>query len=465
MRISRRGFLGGVAAAQIVRGMAGLRAGAAMVNITPTLGCSLAGGMRDNIATEIHDELHVRGLVLDNGKTRIAMATIDSCAVPRNILDRAKEIIAKHTSMPASHVLLSATHTHSAPAATHLFQSQADPKYTDLLAVKIADCIRLCVTRLQPARLGYGTGREERLVFNRRFYMKPGTIPSDPFGHTTDRVLMNPPAGSPNIDRAAGLTDPEVSVLAVEALDGTPIAVYTSYALHYVGGVGGGHISADYYGAWAESMQRLAGKQFVPILANACSGNINGVNFLKPGTGVPPYFQMRKYADILAAESFRVWRTLEYSSDVELAASIEELSLDTRLPSRDEVDAATKQLGSRSGPYAGRADIYARETVIMAAEFPRQVKTFVQALRIGAMGVATYPGEAFVELGLEAKARSPFKSTMLVELANDYRGYLPTVEGHELGGYETWRAKSSYLEKLAAPKLVASAVRQLGMLG
>ena len=64
-------------------------------------------------------------------------------------------------------------------------------------------------------------------------------------------------------------------------------------------------------------------------------------------------------------------------------------------------------------------------------------------------------------MGLELKSKSPFKPTMLIELANDYRGYIPTVEGHELGGYETWRAKSSYLEKEAAPKFVASALRQL----
>ncbi len=435
-----------------------------MVNITPTLGCSLAGGMRDNIATEIHDELHVRGLVLDNGKARIAMATVDSCAVPRTIFDRAKELIAKHTSIPASHVLLSATHSHSAPASTHLFQSQADPKYTDLLAVKIADCIRLSVSRLQPARVGYGAGREERLVFNRRFFMKPGTIPPDPFGRTTDRVLMNPAVGSPNIDRPAGPTDPEVAVLAVESLDGNPIAVYASYALHYVGGVGGGHISADYFGAWAEAMQRLAGKPFVPILANACSGNINGVNFRGQPVRAAPYAMMRNYADTLAAETFRVWRSLEYRDDIELQASIEELTFETRLPPKDDVDAARKLLGFKEGPYADRAEIYARETMLLA-DYPRQVKSFVQAMRIGSMGVATYPGEAFVELGLEAKSKSPFKTTMMVELANDYRGYLPTVEGHELGGYETWRAKSSHLEKQAASKLVASAVRQLGMLG
>jgi len=465
MQISRRNFLGTLASAQIARGQSKLKAGAAMVNITPTLGSSLAGNMRDVIATEVHDELHVRGLVLENGKTRIAMATIDSCAVPRTILDRAKDLIAQHTSIPASHVLLSATHSHSAPAATHLFQSQADPKYTDLLAVKIADCVRLCVTRLQPARLGYGTGREERLVFNRRYYMKPGTIPADPFGRTTDRVLMNPPAGSPNIDRVAGPTDPEVAVLAIHGLDGNPIAVYSSYALHYTGGVGPGHISADYFGLWAEAMLKLAGKQFVPILANACSGNINGINFRVPAPRRGPYEMMRSYAETLAAEAFRVWRGLEFKDDIELAASIEELPFETRLPPGSDLDAAKKLIGFKQGPYADRSEIYARETVLMAESYPAHVKSFVQAMRIGSMGVATYPGEAFVELGLEAKSKSPFKTTMMVELANDYRGYIPTVEGHELGGYETWRAKSSYLEKQAAPRMVASAVRQLGMLG
>ena len=67
-------------------------------------------------------------------------------------------------------------------------------------------------------------------------------------------------------------------------------------------------------------------------------------------------------------------------------------------------------------------------------------------------------------MGLEIKAKSPFRPTMLIELANDYRGYIPTVEGHRNGGYETWRAKSSYLEVQAAPKLVAAALRGLAAL-
>ena len=256
-----------------------LRAGAARSNITPALGCSLAGGMTDRIGAEVHDELHVRSLALDNGDTRLAIAVVDSCAVPRSIIDRAKEIIREQLGMPPSHVLISATHTHSAPPATHLFQSVPDPKYLGWLTVRIADAVRLAFNRLQPARIGWAVGQEQRLVFNRRYFMQAGTIPPDPFGGTTDRLQMNPPVGSPNIIKPAGPTDPDVGVVAIESPDGRPICVLGNYALHYVGGGGAGDITADYFGVWARSIERLAGQAFVPILTNGCSGNINGVNF------------------------------------------------------------------------------------------------------------------------------------------------------------------------------------------
>ncbi len=281
---NRREFLGGAVAAapvaaaspQILRAVGGrLQAGAATYNITPSLGCSLAGSMRNRIADEVHDELHVRSLVLDNGSTRLALAVVDSCVVPRKIIDRAKELIREQTQIPASHVLVSATHTHSAPPAAHLFQSEADPAYQDWLSARIAAAVRLAVHRLQPARIGWGVGREDRLVFNRRFFMKPGTIPPDPFGSTTDTVRMNPPRASSDLVRAAGPTDAEVGILAVESLDGQPICVLGSYALHYVGPGASTHITADYFGEWATAMARIAGvrpsRHFPPFVPSGVS--------------------------------------------------------------------------------------------------------------------------------------------------------------------------------------------------
>ena len=238
----------------------------------------------------------------------------------------------------------------------------------------------------------------------------------------------------------------------------------SNYALHYVGGTGGGHISADYFACWSQALERLAGAPVVASLSNACSGDINGVNFRGRPVRLPPYEQMRGYAEILAAESYRTWRTLEFQDDLELGAVVEELELAVRLPDAGDLAAARKALAAAPPPYTDRRQIYARETVLLAETYPKSVRTWVQALRIGSLGIATFPGEAFVQLGLEVKAKSPFKPTFLIELANDYRGYIPTVEGHELGGYETWRAKSSFLEKEAAPKMVKSALGLLAKL-
>jgi hypothetical protein len=175
---------------------------------------------------------------------------------------------------------------------------------------------------------------------------------------------------------------------------------------------------------------------------------------------------MFRIAEIVAAATLTTWRSIEYHDWAELDARTEELELGVRLPGAADVAAAKKILAyaPSDGPFKQLPQIYARETLIMSETFPATVQVPVQALRIGGLGIATFPGEAFPQLGLEVKAKSPFRPTLCIELANDYHGYIPTVEAHANGGYETWRAKSSYLEVQAAPKMVAAALRGLGAL-
>jgi neutral ceramidase len=466
----RRGFLGGLAfAARAIRAADArvLHAGAATSNITPALGCSLAGGMTDRIGTEVHDELQSKALVLDNGNARLAIVLVDSCAIPIPIVAGAKKLIADHTKIPPSHVLIAATHTHSAPPATHLFQSKPDPKYVDFLTSRIADSVRLAVNRLGRARIGWAVGREPRCLFNRRYFMKPGTIPPDPFGRTTDTVKMNPGVGNANILKPAGPIDPDLGLIAVHTLNDQPIAVLGNYALHYVGGTGPGHISADYFPVWGEALLRaagLSGRGVVTLMSNACSGNINNVDVHAPNVSFPPYRKIEQVSDMLAPESLRVWRGIRFEDWVELHGSIENVECGVRLPSMSEVVAARSALTAGPAEIRDVPRIYARETLLLA-EYPKSVHTPIQGLRIGTLGIGTFPGEAFTELGLEVKLKSPLKTTMMIELANGYNGYIPTTEGYQQGGYETWRAKSSYLEAGAASKMVAAALRRLAQTG
>jgi len=426
------------------------RAGAATSNITPPLGISLNGGMQDRTAGHIHDELHARGLVLDDGEQRIAIVVCDSCMIPQAILNKAKHLAHGHTGIPLDHMLVSATHTHTAPTAGSVFQSDPDASYLEFLANRISDCIRRAVNNLAPARIGWGVGREEKQVFNRRWKMKSGVEMLDPFGRP-DHVRMNPPQASSDLVEPAGPIDPEVGVLAVQTVEGRPLALLANYSLHYVGGTGGNHVSADYYGVFADRLQQLLGADrqdppFVGMMSNGTSGNINNINFREKGEAHPPYARIRKVADALATEAARVAGTIEYRTSAPLAMREARLRLGRRPTPKDEVARAKFILSqAKPGVLQRVEEIYARETVLLN-EYPPFVETIVQAIKIGELGIAASPCETFVETGLAIKAASPLKPTFTIELANDYCGYLPTDEHHKLGGYETWRARSSFLE-------------------
>jgi neutral ceramidase len=432
-----------------------IRAGAATSNITPWLGISSNGGMQDRVPQHVHDELHARALVLDDGQTRLALVTIDSCMVPRQLLDAAKRIVHQHTGLPVENMLMSATHTHTAGTAAPAFQSQADAEYQLFLTRKIADSVRIALNNLEPARIGWSVGQVPQHVFNRRWKMKPGAIPSNPFG-SIDQVKMNPPAGSPDLDEPAGPTDPELTVISVRALDGRPIALLANYSLHYVGA---GHFSADYFGVFADRIQQLLGADrqdppFVGMLSNGASGNINNIDFRQKRSADPPFTKMKAVANDVAAEALRVANSIRYEDWVPLGVRQTEIELGVRRPTIEEQDRARQIMAKTEGPAMRTLEeIYARETVLIS-EYPARVPLILQALRIGDLGIAAISCEVFVEIGLEIKKKSPFATTFTTSLANGYNGYLPTPEHHRIGGYETWRARSSYLEMDASPKIV-----------
>ena len=93
-----------------------LRAAATVTDITPSyLPIRMAGSMRPNQAQRIHDPLKARILILDDSLTTLVLGTIDNCVIPRSVFDQAKLKASALTGIPTSHMMLSATHTHSAP--------------------------------------------------------------------------------------------------------------------------------------------------------------------------------------------------------------------------------------------------------------------------------------------------------------------------------------------------------------
>lgn len=451
------------------------RAGAATSNITPPLGGPIVGGFVPFPATHVHDELHARCLVLDDGTTKLVFVVCDLLGIDRQVSDEARAVIHKDLGIPPAQVLICATHTHSACSAlgkdARIIGHTMD-EYQRFVARRIADGVKRAVNMLRPAQIGWGSAEAPQHVFNRRWHLKPGTMPPNPFGGI-DQVKMNPPAGSPNLLEPAGPTDPTIPFIALRQPDGQPIALFSSYSLHYVGGVGSGHISADYFAMYCEALARLLsahgkgpreGPPFVALMSNGTSGDINNINFRQPRGRQQPYEQMKYVADDVARKVHAALANITYRDYVPLAARYREPPIGTRRPTPEILDWAKKTIADRQ-PAPGKADlslIYAQRALRMA-DHPATLPMPLQVFRIGDLAVGTMPCEVFCEIGLEFKKRSPRQPAWLVSLGHGYYGYLPNPRHHKLGGYETWLG-TNRLEVPASDKMLAALLEMVAEL-
>ncbi|MCI0360258.1 MAG: neutral/alkaline non-lysosomal ceramidase N-terminal domain-containing protein [Planctomycetaceae bacterium] len=442
-----------------------LKAGAATSNITPPLGQDIVGGFAPFPSKHVHDELHARCLVLDDGQKQLAIVVCDLLGIHRIVSDEARRLIEKQAGIPLGQVLISATHTHSASSALgkdRFRHDQTLDDYQRFVAQRIADGVVRARNLLRPAELGFGTAQAPEHVFNRRWHMKAGTVPDNPFG-TIDLVKMNPPAGSPNLTEPAGPTDPTISFLAIREPGGKPISLFAAYSLHYVGGVGNGHISADYFAMFCEHLERLLAAErqdppFVALLANGTSGDINNINFRQPRPARQPYEQMRHVAEDAAEKVHAALAKVEYRREIALDARYREPALAWRRPSAEQIEWAKKTIAA--GPKVpGRTDlsvIYA-DRALDLAEYPETTTVPLQVLRIGDVAIGSMPCEVFCEIGLDFKDKSALKPAFMVSLAHGSYGYLPTPRHHKLGGYETWLG-TNRLEIEASDKMLSQLI-------
>jgi neutral ceramidase len=441
-----------------------LRAGAAAVDITPEPGVSLDGPISKNGPVKgIHDRLHARALVLDDGATRLAIVVCDACIVGRDVFDAAKAILSKETGLPGNRVLIAATHTHAAPRTIHMGTAPLDDQYHELLARRIAAAVVQAEKNLAPAQAGWGSFDKPEFVRCRRHLCQPGSVGPNPFGETGERVKSVAGKSSAVIG-PAGPVDPQVSILSVRHADGRPLAVLANFSVHYCGGYQGGMVSADYFGCFARALEAKldAGRDhppFVGMMSNGTSGNTGAIE--RGGKSYAPFEWMDAAGKILADQTLGVIDRIEHRSDLTLAMQEAELKLGVRRPDPARVAWAEKVLANPSDPRPHVwTPIYAREALYLS-KLPATVTLKLQAIRIGDLGIAAVPCETFAETGLAIKQKSPLAATFTIDLANGYGGYLPPPEQHRLGGYETWPARSSLLEVQAEPKIRDEVLRLL----
>ena len=436
------------------------RAGACASDITPTsFPVFVNGGFLQNSAKRVNDPVRAKSLVLDDGLIRLAIVVVDSCMMPRELLDRAKELARDKTGIPTEQILISATHTHSAPAAMGALGCPADTNYVSFLPARIAESIERATKNLEPARVGWNVIDDHEHTFCRRWIRRPDKMLDDPFGQRTVRANMHPGYQNPDAIAPAGPVDPALTLLSLQARNGRPIAVLANYSMHYYGAQ---PVSADYFGRFATALAKRIGAQvvdppFVAIMSQGTSGDQMWMNYglRKNDPGLDAY------ADSVARFAQQAYQSITYRDWVSLAMAETKVELGRRVPDALRLEwakAIVARMGNRAIPNS-LPEVYAKEAIFLHEEPRRELK--LQAIRIGDLGIAAIPNEVFAITGLKIKASSPFETTMNIELANGSEGYIPPPEQHALGGYTTWPARTAGLEVQAEPRIVETILRLL----
>ncbi len=419
-------------------------AGLAVIDITPSPGYRMSGYFNERLNSGVKDPLHAKAIALRQGDAQAALVVCDLIGMQAEVTNRARKTASQQTGIPFENIAITATHSHTGPLyfgslreyfheraiAEHGSDSQEQIPYGDMLAERLVEVIAKAHEKLAPVRLAAGTTEENRLAFNRRFHMKDGS------------VRFNPGQQNPDIVRAAGPIDPEVSMVSFKAAgdkqtasnDKSPnVAALVNFAMH-LDTTGGTEYSADYPFYLERELRKSFGPDFVSIFGTGTCGDINHIDVRIKGRRTTEEIGTMLAETVAAAlpkltsvaePSLAVRRTivdgpLQKTTSEQLARARERMA----------------KIGSREMPFLEQVET--AKIVDLALRKTDSIPLEVQAFRLSRdVAIVTLPGEVFVELGLAIKRASPFKTTLVIELSNDDPNYIPTKKAFAEGSYET----------------------------
>ena len=450
------------------------KAGFAERDITPDIGMEQPGGYGKAYHRIFHDACKVRAAVFDDGKTRVALVGIDALMIRRPIVAAARNAIHEKTGIDPQAIMIGASHDHAGGPigmvqpgeydhAPPLLQelaykksSCADAGYLAKVQAAIIDAVCEADAKRVDARCAVGSGREDSVSFNRRFHMKNGLS------------FTHPGQMNPDIVEPAGPIDPAVSVIgAWDAKTKKLLGCVVNFTCHCTTGPGG--ISADYVHYLEQSLRGVMGEDAIVVFLNGANGDVTQVDNQSPyAVRQSGEANSHKVGGRVGAEAARVLLSTFDSAGslAPLAFERRVLPINRRVPSAEHVAQAMEIVTHKQPPGGAAATnwIFAKETVLLDWKVKEEptVPVEVQAIQVGPAVFLSCPAEYFCQYGLDIKAASKFPFPMVVSLANDCVGYVPTEDafGPHGGGYETRLTSHSNLD-ITAGKQMADALISL----
>ena len=367
--------------------MGNLKVGAAKIDITPPLGCDMAGyAGRDSGSETIADPLYAKALVFDDGDTQAAIITNDLIGVEAVYVDHVRHAVEGATGIPAGNVMISCSHTHFGPEVrASRATSPENPKnhiYANILVQQLVTVTQLAQQRLQPARVGAGTGIADQVCYNRH------TIRPDGSAQTSYRLP------DPNSDLTFGPYDSTARVLRVDSTTGELAASLIHFACHPVTTTDRMYtISADYPGYAMEMVEQ--GEGGICLFGLGCAGNI--VPIQREGS------YPRMIGRTIGGEAIKVLQWVETSEGAKIRIAHQKHSLELK----EAIDGQTTE------------------------------EIDLQCIAVGSIYFVGLPGEIFVEIGFDIVERAQQENLFIMSMTNGSVGYIPIEIAYKQGGYES----------------------------
>lgn len=407
-----------------------LKAAVCETNITPPVGVWLAGfAGRSSGCIGIHDELHARALVLDDGLSLACIVSMDLIALDFDLVEMIRDGISRKVGIPPERILLNCSHTHSGPGTrTFRTMGERDELYCNIMARKLVGAVQQAADMLEPVNLRWGRAPAQ-IGINRRERRGEQTF-----------IGQNP----------KGFVQPYVDVLRVDREDGNPLAVLFAYATHPV--VLGGQnlwVTADYPGAACDFLRRVG--MGTPMFLQGCAGNINPVHT------AATFAHARKLGEILGAAVVVASHLSEPVDGVPISGTLRAVQIPYVFPSPEEAQQHLRQAeeelrraeeeGASLGALMWKRDMLRwAQDLVLAVERgePKTMPFEIQCLRLGDIRLLAFPAEMFVQYALDFERQSPTKPTIALGYSNGCWGYIPTAADYAIGGYEVDMAYRYY---------------------
>jgi len=413
-----------------VANAADVRVGAAAVNIAADDAMVIGGGIGPGKATGQEGELRAVATLVEkpgagkSGSSKIGIVACDVLFVEKDFIDRALARVEKSTGIPASAILINATHTHHAPTTSTLHGYEREAGFVQNVEDAIVKAVEQANAGLEggEATMLYKLGEEKTVGANSRVLLSDNTIFW--IGSMDDAV------------RHTGPFDPQLPVLAFRGAHDKYRAVLFNHSTHTIGTRQPGVRSPSFYGLAAQELESKLGCT-VEFLEGA-SGSTHNIEPVPVDVAIE-----RMKAAILTALDKAEPQEVSRFQSIKRPFDFKVRTFDESVEDEKVTSYCRKRAPAHAEPII---DVFRNMRLKLKPEQGKTRTTVLQAIALGDVAIVGAPAEYFTIFGVDIKRRSPFKHTIVVELANDWIGYLPNREGHAMGGYQTWMGLHSYAE-------------------